>query len=144
MLCIRTPQQDLWDQLKESSPLNPRAWALQERLISPRILHYSRTQLFWECAQTRACETYPEPVPNISSTRPKHMDLRRNDLFKTYNGLDSSQLYAQWIHVVEIYTATFMTKLEDKLVALSGLAKAFQKLTKDVYCAGIWRGDLAR
>lgn len=26
-----------------------RAWALQERLLSSRTLHFSRGQLFWEC-----------------------------------------------------------------------------------------------
>jgi len=29
--------------------LNRRAWVLQERLLSTRVLHYSNKELFWEC-----------------------------------------------------------------------------------------------
>ena len=35
-----------------------------------------------------------------------------------------------------------MTKLEDKLVAISGLARQVYSITKDKYSAGIWREDL--
>lgn len=35
-----------------------------------------------------------------------------------------------------------MTKLEDKLVAISGLARQVYSINKDKYCAGIWREDL--
>jgi hypothetical protein len=31
------------------SPLSKRGWTLQERLLSPRVLHYSSTRLAWEC-----------------------------------------------------------------------------------------------
>ena len=37
-----------------------------------------------------------------------------------------------------------MTKPEDKLVAISGLAREVQEFTKDLYCAGLWRKDLTR
>lgn len=32
-----------------NTPLASRAWVLQERLLAPRTLHFSKTQLFWEC-----------------------------------------------------------------------------------------------
>ena len=30
-------------------PLSRRGWVLQERLLSPRTLHYSEGQMYWEC-----------------------------------------------------------------------------------------------
>src|SRR5438552_2841114 len=30
-------------------PLNSRGWTLQERLLSPRTLHYCIDQIYWEC-----------------------------------------------------------------------------------------------
>lgn len=31
------------------TPLAQRAWAVQERLLAPRTLGFSSTQLYWEC-----------------------------------------------------------------------------------------------
>lgn len=31
------------------SPLNTRAWVVQEQFLSPRILHFAKDQVFWEC-----------------------------------------------------------------------------------------------
>ncbi|KAF7912499.1 uncharacterized protein EAF01_001520 [Botrytis porri] len=35
--------------LFESGPLQSRAWAFQERMLSPRILWYGRRQIYWQC-----------------------------------------------------------------------------------------------
>lgn len=35
----------------ESGVLNKRAWVLQERVLSPRIIHFTEEQIFWECGQ---------------------------------------------------------------------------------------------
>ena len=37
------------DDWLESEPLNLRAWTLQERYLSTRILHYAGSQMFYEC-----------------------------------------------------------------------------------------------
>ena len=39
-----------------ASPLGGRGWALQERLLAPRTLHFGREQLFWECRGCRRPE----------------------------------------------------------------------------------------
>ncbi|KAF1950211.1 HET-domain-containing protein, partial [Byssothecium circinans] len=40
-------------------PLNERGWVFQERLFSPRVVHFEREQVFWECSVSALCETYP-------------------------------------------------------------------------------------
>jgi hypothetical protein len=46
----------------ERASTNRRGWVLQERVLSPRVLHFSREQVFWECRQLRACESFPDNV----------------------------------------------------------------------------------
>jgi hypothetical protein len=46
-------------------PLLSRAWVVQERLLSPRVLHFGAEQIFWECAEEPfACESLPFGVPH--------------------------------------------------------------------------------
>jgi hypothetical protein len=37
-------------------PLLTRAWAIEERVLSPRIVHFASTELIWECASTFRCQ----------------------------------------------------------------------------------------
>lgn len=55
---------DVWAQKLTREPLNQRAWVLQERILSPRVLQFGRGQLFWECRQFVACETYHQGLPS--------------------------------------------------------------------------------
>lgn len=32
-------------------PLLQRAWGFQERMLSPRVLHFAREELIWECQE---------------------------------------------------------------------------------------------
>lgn len=140
VLYIIPLQKDLWAHSVELSPLSRRAWVLQERLLSPRTLHYTKTQLFWECRESKACESSPHPYPKIR-VDPFDSPTYLESTHELY-GLDAEPLHRHWPKIIEKYTDTLMTKLEDKLVAISGLARQVYSITKDKYCAGIWREDL--
>lgn len=43
--------QYMWEDSITNAPLNRRAWVLQERMLSPRILHFAKNQVFWTCAE---------------------------------------------------------------------------------------------
>lgn len=50
-----------WDTLGQGElharfPLMSRGWAFQERLLSRRILHFSESELVWECRELTTCE----------------------------------------------------------------------------------------
>jgi hypothetical protein len=45
----------------DASPLAARGWVCQERILSPRILHYTHAQLFWECRETLLAEDNLRP-----------------------------------------------------------------------------------
>jgi hypothetical protein len=68
---------NFWEENLSDAPLNRRAWVIQERLLAPRVLHFGREQLFWECHMLDACETYPKGLPSCLSsvhTRFKGLD----------------------------------------------------------------------
>ncbi|WAO92641.1 HET domain-containing protein [Fusarium falciforme] len=54
---------NLWNAEFESAKLNTRAWVVQERMLSPRTLAFTKTQLFWECRCKRACDEFPSGYP---------------------------------------------------------------------------------
>lgn len=61
-----------WESFYNSNPLNKRGWTFQERELSPRVLHFSTDQMWWECRTLRTQEdlpredeavVYPQPLP---------------------------------------------------------------------------------
>jgi hypothetical protein len=44
-------RQSLFDDGVLDAPLNCRAWVVQERVLSPRIIHFGKSQIFWECLE---------------------------------------------------------------------------------------------
>ena len=129
------------------APLNRRAWVVQERLLAPRILHFGREQLFWECHELEACETFPQGLPlGLGGTGFKgmdpHVDGRRIRLEEGRDPDPTLNAYHLWDQVVKAYTWSDLTKPEDKLIALSGLAKTVQHMVDDEYLAGLWKSIL--
>ena len=48
---------DDFDSRVGEAPLNKRAWVMQERVLSRRIIHFSDEQMYWECGEGVYCET---------------------------------------------------------------------------------------
>jgi hypothetical protein len=129
--------------------LNRRGWVIQERLLSPRTIHFS-SQLFWECKELEACETYPKGLPEGMNIEDEEESLR----FYSFQLQEKSWLndiksnpdskYEVWEAIVESFMCCGLTKEEDKLVALSGLVKEMQPFMYDEYVAGLWRKDLIK
>ena len=113
-------------------PLFKRGWALQERILPRRTLHFTSTEIFWECHQKTACETFPEGFPAAISYRRYGCSYLRKGLLTK----------SMWTSLVELYSECHLSKSSDKLVAISGLARNIQLQTKEQYVAGLWREDL--
>jgi hypothetical protein len=41
----------------DKAELNQRGWVFQERILSRRTLHFTTTQIYWECGSVIRCET---------------------------------------------------------------------------------------
>lgn len=48
---------DSFDADVENGILNSRGWVLQERVLSRRTIHFTSTQVYWECGDGIHCET---------------------------------------------------------------------------------------
>jgi len=109
-----------------NSPLVERAWAFQERFLAPRTVHFTITQLYWECKSKIACEACPERLPQSPI-----YDLGEQD-----------KIGELWNYVVLNYSRCEMTFSRDRLVAISGVAKWLHSKTGDEYIVGLWRRNL--
>ena len=132
---------DFWSDSFRHAPLTRRAWVLQERLLTPRVLHFGKGQLLWECNELRACEVYPRGMDPALS----HSDKFLQKAFGTIlqgdldNALTSSQTFETWFELVQYYSKCKLTNSGDKLVAISGIVKRLQPLFKADYLEGPWR-----
>lgn len=144
-IVIKTLQTDLWATEVDASPLSRRAWTLQERLLSTRVLHFTQSQLFWECECSKACETWPQPeFKRTSATESRTTNPFENQEKRQLDGAKLTPLEKHWEEIVELYTDANLTREEDKLVAISSLANTIRQKTKDQYYAGLWRKDFVR
>lgn len=116
----------MWRREVLDAPLNHRAWVLQERLLSPRVLHFGARQILWECDRLAACEIYPvEFTTQLRSSQTSSMQLLypNSSLDPGDIPLDWNkylQVYNTWTQIVEIYNACAITKNTDRLLALAG------------------------
>ena len=125
-----------------ASPIATRAWVTQERFLSPRVLHFTTDQLFWECAGTYACETFPHGVPHVYDNSTSWHYRAPADLKQT-DHQDKPMHYQVWGKICEDYSRSRLTYTSDKIVAFAGIVREFQsRLPNDTYLAGLWKGDL--
>jgi len=137
-----------WATNVTESVVNNRGWVLQERIMTPRVLHFAHDQLFWECREQSASEKYPHGVPGSFSAGAQFKANLDHDLYvaKAARGeLDNNSVaccYGAWEHLLFFYTRTELSWPTDKLVAISGMAKSLGTALGDTYVAGMWRQNL--
>ncbi|KIW02620.1 uncharacterized protein PV09_06065 [Verruconis gallopava] len=127
-------------------PLFKRAWVFQERLLAPRVLHFGRQEMWWECMETVDCECggivsnerYGSGQEKFFS-KITHQEafLREGDV----------HLRRRWHAIIEEYTQLSLTKMRDRLPALSGIAEQMANPPngpkRDArYIAGLWNDTL--
>lgn len=135
------PRFDLTRPLVES-PLAKRAWVSQERFLSPRILHFTEEQMFWECASLYACETFPHGMPIVyDNTTSQHYRVSL-DRTLAHQG-DKSLVYSIWNRICDDYSQAKLTYTSDRTIAFAGIVEEFRsRLPHDTYLAGLWKDDL--
>jgi hypothetical protein len=131
---------DYWSNHIDGATLNTRGWVVQERVLSPRVLHFGAEQLHWECMYHRASETFSFGHPESSfrksfskaAAKPLHNTKRSWDLFAIYNA---------WNFFVKAYSRCNFTVDSDILLAAAGIAEVCRKNTgvhSNDYLAGLW------
>ncbi|KAF4331634.1 Indole-3-acetaldehyde reductase (NADH), partial [Fusarium beomiforme] len=138
------PSTPLWWNSVVLSPLYQRGWAVQERALSPRILHWTAHALYWECSGMRASEYRPDGL-TMEESRLVHENLQK----EVHMNLGTMMKYSRneilcwaWYRLIERYTWTRFTYTSDKLIALAGVAKRTNVYHPDRYATGIWSENL--
>lgn len=130
---------DMGDLLSHYS-LRDRGWTMQERILSPRIIHYASDQLYWECYH--GIQESEDKLRWMwqSSTIPKiahRIKLAKDDETKKKELKD--MLYNWYVHIVGgNYSHRSLTYGEDKLVAIGGVARALDDIEPMGYMVGHW------
>ncbi|KAI9711707.1 MAG: hypothetical protein M1820_001851 [Bogoriella megaspora] len=147
---------------KDDYPLLGRAWVYQERILSPRVLHFSKYELYWECREISKCQC--EWVNSaVGKVTQKHLEnehalavlldagtgridpqAERSTKIKGYDSIGQINVEFRWQSIVEEYSRLQLMYDKDRLPALSGLAKQMQYLSGDQYLAGIWASNLTQ
>ena len=140
-------EEKFWESRVSTAPLNRRAWVIQERFLAPRVLHFGKDQLMWECREMEACEAFPHGLRDSFEQYGAHFKGNSPSLhgkgMQQEIGNQRSNVYCLSESLLEAYTQCQLTKEEDKFVAFSGIAKYMQQSVEDTYVAGLWRSFLS-
>lgn len=141
-----------------------------QRQLSPRVLNFTKTQMYWECDEMQASESYPYGFPEEAWANVKGKALNPYSLLDTSFeeeyapiGTEMSPLvrraFEVWANAVSAYTvedsysrladdpqesAQNLTNPADKLVAISAIARELKPFMNCRYLAGHWETGLVR
>ncbi|KAF4336919.1 hypothetical protein FBEOM_9218 [Fusarium beomiforme] len=138
-LVIVQPPGPSWEASIQHAPLLSRGWAIQERVLSKRILHFGANSLLWEC---RECQT-TEANPDTSDIKIYGWGNERFvSAFQDLEDKSMDEVIQLWHHFIQSYSRTDFSFDRDKLPALSGIAKRVQNRFPQGYIAGIWESAI--
>ncbi|KAL2060176.1 hypothetical protein VTL71DRAFT_9571 [Oculimacula yallundae] len=127
--CFPTSMWKIWSQ---SLPLLRRGWVFQEMILAPRTVHFTWNQIFWECNTINFCSAWPDGKTPWEWGRFVHL---LGLLKKPVSAYD-------WRSIVQEYSKYSLTYGTDRLIALSGIARALQQTQHQEYCVGLWKENL--
>jgi len=125
-------------------PLLKRAWVFQERTLSPRMIHFTPNELYWECTTISTCECTEVTSSTNGKTRPNgikdalHVMTTGEARTEPLHGTPQREMWA-WQSLVKEYSSLALTQPLDRLPALSGIASL---MPEDKYLAGLWHQHL--
>jgi len=117
-------------------------------MLAPRILHFSKHQVFWDCTEMSACETLPAGLPlplDQQSSIDRHWRGRLQESARgttLLSGVNDDSLDDLWISTVRDYTSLNLTNQTDKRMAIWGVVKRLREIQSEEYVAGMWEGAL--
>jgi len=118
---------------------------IPERLLTPRILYFGSRSIVWCCKKGKAgklsdLEDTWQRMPENALRLFQYEDSAYMDDLDTEEAL---RLTSCWAGVVEAYSRLAVTKSEDKLIALSGIAHSLAMGSRRrTYLTGIWESIL--
>ncbi|KAJ9611323.1 hypothetical protein H2200_004507 [Cladophialophora chaetospira] len=118
----------------EACPTDARGWILQETLLSKRLIGFTHSQVVFSCGGGRITEDG---------------DLREESRWlieearEVWLRIEPENAAWLWRSIVVDYSYRKLSRVEDKLAAIAGLASAhkIRNLSADQYLGGLWRSS---
>ncbi|KAB8303261.1 hypothetical protein EYC80_004704 [Monilinia laxa] len=111
-----------------NSILYDRGWTYQEEILAPRYLSFLDEQIVFRCGSYLLSE-------DGCHTQSMLLGIPTGEL-NTFENTSYS-----WSQIVTNYSPRKLTMAEDKLPALSGIAREFYKIAPSKYLAGLWQEE---
>lgn len=147
---VGLPKQEFENEIIFSELLS-RAWVYQEVLLAPANLFCTTEQMWWSCSGGTCSQTFPESIQQFrtaTAVEKSFSSLRRE--MSTPNSMATPvSIAVVWMNMLESYTNTSATRSNDRLVAIAGLASAYQSSFSEVlkdstYHSAIWTHEIWR
>lgn len=123
-------------------PLSQRGWALQERILSSRIIHFHDEEVFYECDQQCLYNDSVVPLRLKTQQRDSTTQLKVRLLQILSAPDDSNAMLVWWYATVSHFTTRSLTNASDRLPALQGIASVLQPRMQLQYSLGSWLPDV--
>lgn len=125
--------------LSPRTALATRAWAVQERVLSPRILGLAPGRCYFECNEAYCGDRLPQPVLPVYLNADGSKNVRVN-LVASIDRLSKTPygVLGIWQAILTIYSRCDLTEGKDKLPAISAVAAVLSKSIGSKYIAGLW------
>ncbi|KAF5617597.1 het-domain protein [Fusarium tjaetaba] len=116
-------------------PLSKRAWVLQEQILSTRLIHFTNTQMFYQCTDGLSSEDgnihdkgarLPTRVERVSEWRSSYAPKRP----------------FPWSRWVTEFSARPLSFDSDRITAMAGLIGHYEHISLQRPMLGLWEGTL--
>ncbi|KAK8063032.1 hypothetical protein PG997_015129 [Apiospora hydei] len=143
----------------DHSALMSRGWVIQERALSPRMVTFTRGEVYWQCHESAATECFPvgwlqridrlngDPFWSLSPSDGLLRNLQRDQEGQvrapdqgatTMEPANAISFQERWFHTLSTYTAAALTYPDkDKILAIDGIGRRLAELSNDTYSRGI-------
>lgn len=129
---------NIWD-----APLSKRAWVVQEQILSSRLVHFARDQLWYQCRFGIESEDGTINVPGFPSFKADTLaDSGPSDSMATRDLSTPLQSINTWWSWVTEYSSRSLTFHTDRIAAVAGITSHYAERTGDGPLLGLWEESI--
>ncbi|KAK0622333.1 hypothetical protein B0T14DRAFT_601121 [Immersiella caudata] len=108
-----------------AATLTGRGWVYQERLLSPRVLHFGHTDLYWECNNVATCQCGKWRQSGSRHRYAAFPKVSHTGTVQSVSEGDTAVLRYRWQRIVTEFSSMAVTYESDRLPAVAGIARQF-------------------
>ncbi|KAH5492363.1 hypothetical protein HBI29_194240 [Parastagonospora nodorum] len=118
--------------IDDYSQILSRGWVYQERLLSPRVIHFMDHEISWECQVVSDCQCkHGEPRADLGYYTPKIWHAKALAPGVLGSTAHKHAIEKRWRDIVQEYSGLELTKQTDRLPAIRGCAEQIHAQLKN-------------